>query len=155
MAVYKIIGNSLFGTAQRILHSTEDAEEAVQEAFLKFYRKAPTIHSGKLSSWLHRVVINLCLDRLRARKRKAEVAVEEEILGASRPAGGLRLDLSRAVAELPEQARLVFLLYDLEGYKHREVAASLGISEGTSKSQLFRAREMLRSRLESNWEAAS
>jgi RNA polymerase sigma-70 factor (ECF subfamily) len=62
------------------------------------------------------------------------------------------MDLSRAVAELPPQARTVFLLHDLEGFKHREVAERLGISEGTSKSQLFRAREMLRQHLGSSLE---
>ncbi|TNF70792.1 MAG: RNA polymerase sigma factor [Acidobacteria bacterium] len=142
--VYRLIGSSLYGTALRLLTRPQEAEEAVQEAFVKFYQKAESIQSGSLSGWLHRVTVNFCLDRLRSKGRQEEGLVEEPAAPAPASRPGDRIDLSRAVARLPRQARLVFLLHDLEGYKHREVAETLGITQGTSKSQLFRAREMLR-----------
>lgn len=144
MEAYRMVGSSLYGTALRILGRPEEAEEALQETFIRFYEKASSIRAGNLRGWLHRVTVNHCLDRLRSKANRSEELPPElpgKGLGSSPIA---RLDLTRAVARLPEQARLVFLLHDLEGYKHREVAETLGINEGTSKSQLFRAREMLR-----------
>jgi RNA polymerase sigma-70 factor (ECF subfamily) len=155
MEVYRLIGNSLYGTAIRILGRDADAQDAVQEAFVKFFQKAGSIGPGTLSAWLHRVTVNGCLDRLRARKRSAEEALSESGEAMAGPVvtrRGVspheRLDLERAVARLPERARLVFLLHDVEGYLHREVAEALGISAGTSKGQLFRARQLLRGWLE-------
>lgn len=146
--VYRLIGASLYGAALRLMKRPEEAEEAVQESFVKFFEKAGTIRSGSLSSWLHRVTINHCLDRLRSKGHQTEELPADLPGGSAAGAETARIDLGRAVSRLPEQARLVFLLHDLEGYKHREVATALGISEGTSKSQLFRARELLRGWLE-------
>ncbi len=161
MEVYRLIGNSLYGTALRILGREAEAEDVVQETFVKFFRKASSIGRGAVSSWLHRVTVNRCLDRLRARKRAAEDELDESAEVLDGPGAGTltaspveRLDLERAVARLPERARLVFLLHDVEGYRHREVGEALGITEGTSKGQLFRARQMLRSWLEPEREAA-
>ena len=148
MEAYRLIGSSLYGSALRILRQPQDAEDAVQETFVRFFQKARSIRSGNLNGWLQKVIVNLCLDKVRAKASQSE-ELPAELPGPV--AGGqeyAQLDLSRAVASLPEQARLVFLLHDLEGYKHREVAEALGINEGTSKSQLFRARELLRRGLE-------
>ena len=154
MEVYKLVGSSLFGTAARLLGRPEEAEEVMQETFIRLYEKAPTIRSGNLRSWLHRVTVNQCLDRLKAKGRKTE-ELPVDFPGPQNTTGVVsRGDLSRAVAGLPLQARTVFLLHDLEGFKHREVAATMGISEGTSKSQLFRAREMLRRHLTSDQEVS-
>jgi len=145
--VYRLVGSSLFGTAVRMLGRPEEAEEVVQETLVRLYEKAATIRAGNLRSWMHRVTVNQCLDRLKAKGRQTEELPAEipANAGASGPVS--RMDLSRAVATLPQQARKVFLLHDLEGFKHREVAETMGITEGTSKSQLFRAREMLRRHL--------
>lgn len=153
MEVYHLIGSSLYGTAMRLLGRPGEAEEVVQEVVVRLYEKAATIRSGNLRAWLHRVTVNRCLDRLKAKGWHTEPLPSE--LPATTGGGGVvaRMDLGRAVAELPVQARTVFLLHDLEGFKHREVADRLGISEGTSKSQLFRAREILRRHLESGREA--
>lgn len=153
--VYRLVGSSLFGTAVRFLGRPEEAEEVVQETLVRLFEKAAAIRGGNLRSWLHRVAVNQCLDRLKSKGRQAE-ELPAEIPSPERPAGLVsRMDLSRAVAGLPVQARTVFLLHDLEGFKHREVAETLGISEGTSKSQLFRAREKLRRRLDSNLEVTA
>ena len=150
--VYRLMGASLYGTALRLLGRPEEAEEVVQVTLVRLYEKAATIRAGNLRSWLHRVTVNQCLDRLKAKGRRTEELPAEmpTLGGSSSPVA--RLDLSRAVAKLPSQARKVFLLHDLEGFKHREVAEVLGITEGTSKSQLFRAREMLRESLETHRE---
>lgn len=144
MEVYRLVGSSLFGTALRMLRRPEEAEEVVQETIVRLYEKAADIQAGNLRSWLHRVTVNQCLDRLKAKGRNTEELPMDLPSSTSSPSPVDRLDLSRAVAQLPDQARKIFLLHDLEGYKHREVAVALDISEGTSKSQLFRAREMLR-----------
>ena len=151
--VYRLVGSSLYGTALRILHRPDEAEEVVQETIVRLYEKAAGIKAGNLRGWLHRVTVNRCLDRLKAKGWSAE-ELPADIPSSSGSASAVaRLDLSRVVAQLPSQARMVFLLHDLEGYKHREVAEALDISEGTSKSQLFRAREMLRRFLQEPTEA--
>ena len=142
---YRLIGGRLYGAALRILKRPQEAEEAVQEAFVRLLEKAASIQTPNLGAWLHRVTVNHCLDRVKS-KGHAEEQLPDELDGLrSTTMPTERLDLSRAVGRLPERARLVFLLHDVEGFKHREVAEALGIHEGTSKAQLFRAREMLRS----------
>lgn len=160
MEVYRLIGNSLFGTAVRILGREAEAEDVVQETFVKFFRNVRSVGAGAVSSWLYRVTVNGCLDRLRKRKRASEEELEESAVSPAGIDGDqahtppiARLDIQRAVARLPERARLVFLLHDVEGYRHREVGEALGISEGTSKGQLFRARQLLRGWLEPETEA--
>lgn len=140
----------LLGTALRLLRQREDAEDTVQEAFIALVRHAPATDAEGAGAWLHRVVVNGALDRLRSRRRWRTEEPDEAGLAA--PAGTIPdprvLDLARAVAGLPERARLVFLLHDVEGLLHEEVGAALGIDPGTSKSQLARARALLRAALE-------
>ena len=142
--VYQAMGDQLYGTALRMMKRPEEAEDVVQECFVRLFEKARTIEGGNLGGWLHRVTVNLCLDRLKLKANRTEELPADLDSREQRRDESSRLDLARAVSRLPERARLVFLLHDLEGYKHREVGRVLGISEGTSKSQLFRAREMLR-----------
>jgi RNA polymerase sigma-70 factor (ECF subfamily) len=156
LEIYRALGDSLYGTALRILRRPEDAEEAVQETFTRFWQKAPALEAVNLTAWLRRVAVNCCLDRLRrASHRKSEELPDDmpgQPLNASHET---RMDLARAVSKLPRRARLVFLLHDVEGFRHRDVATALGITEGTSKAQLFRAREALRRLLEPAMEALS
>lgn len=141
--IYRLFSRQLYGTALRMLGQPSEAEDAVQETFLTLYDQASSLQVSNLGGWLHRVTVNRCLDQLRKRKRRREVELFE---GGARPARarGRQIDLEKALGGLPERARTVFMLHDVEGFKHREVAEMLEISEGTSKSQLFRAREMLR-----------
>ena len=146
--LYRSLGGRLHATALRLLRSPEEAEDAVQDAFLQFHRQGAAFDPVAAGAWLHRVVVNRSLDRLRSRARWRQEDVTDTAIPAQRPAPiATRLDLERAVATLPEGARSVFLLHDVEGFRHGEVATLLGISEGTSKSQLFRAREILRGAL--------
>lgn len=142
--VYRRHSGPLYGTALRLLRRPEEAEDAMQETFLALYGKAPRIEEARIGAWLHRVLVNNCLDRLRRGKRWRTTGVDENLSLAPSPHDASKLDLERAVARLPEKARLVFLLHDVEGFKHREMTEMLDIKEGTTKSQLFRARKMLR-----------
>jgi RNA polymerase sigma-70 factor (ECF subfamily) len=153
-ALYRRHGRGLFGTARRMLGRAEDAEDVMQEAFITLFEKDPDLRAGEEGAWLHRVLVNRCIDRIRARKRRPEDSIDvpegepgPRLPGVPAGSSAERIDLPRAVDTLPERARLVFLLHDVEGFRHADVAGALGITEGSSKSQLFRARELLRARL--------
>jgi len=128
-----------------------DAEDLLQDIFLLAYRKLPEFRGDStVGTWLYRLAMNRCLDHLKSRQTRASNATttlnEEAMPGPRRvPDGGInRLDLEKAIARLPEGARAAFVLHDVEGFQHHEVATILGISEGTSKSQVHKARLKLR-----------
>jgi RNA polymerase sigma-70 factor (ECF subfamily) len=131
-----------------------EAEDLLQDMFLTAHRKL-ALYRGEsaLGTWLFRLGTNLCLDHLRSRSGRFSAlqdGLDDELPAASSgPVLGVidRLDLERALATLPAGARTVFVLHDVEGLEHREVADLLGVSEGTSKSQLHKARLRLRSAL--------
>jgi len=144
-ALFETWSRSLFGTALRFLRRTEEAEDVLQEAFLAYHRQNLQLPLDEGCAWLRRVVINRSLDRLRAGKRWQLEEIADDRLGAGNTVHGAdRVDLERAVATLSEVPRQVFLLHDVEGYEHREIARLLGIPEGTSKSYLSRSRAALR-----------
>jgi RNA polymerase sigma-70 factor (ECF subfamily) len=153
--VYRAHAPRLFGLICRLV-GRGDAEDLLQETFLSAYRKLG-LYRGEsaLGTWLFRLATNLCIDHLRSRNGRWSQLTEEfddamdSRGGDAGPVLGVidRLDLERAVAALPPGARFVFVLHDVEGMEHREIADFLGISDGTSKSQLHRARMRLRDRL--------
>ena len=145
--LYRAHSRPLYGTALRMLRRREEAEDAVQDTFVSYYRKLPDIDSGRVGAWLHRVLVNHCIDRVRRARRWLESEVDQTAHVGAPPASGAGVDLDRAVAGLPERARVVFVLHDVEGFKHREIADMLDVNEGTAKSQLFRARQLLRAML--------
>jgi RNA polymerase sigma factor (sigma-70 family) len=124
------------------------AEELTQEAFVRAWQKLSSFrHESAFSTWLHRLGVNVALMHLRGRRE--EENVDDEALEAA--AGGEvpfcaaeRGDLERAVAGLPPRARAVLVLHDVEGWKHEEISAELGMAVGSSKAQLHRARGLLR-----------
>ena len=131
------------------------AEELAQETFVRAWRKLGTFRGASaFSTWLHRVAVNVVLgDRRNAARREARVkAVGDELpldRSAFESSPGQLLDLERSIAALPNGARKVFVLHDIEGYRHREIAEMTGLAIGTSKAQLHRARKMLRKALAS------
>jgi len=131
------------------------AEELAQEAFVRAWQKLGSFRGASaFSTWLYRVTINVVLgDRRSAARREARVrSVGDDLpvdLTASDPSPGETLDLERSIAALPEGARTVFVLHDVEGYRHREIADLTGLAVGTSKAQLHRARKLLRKALTS------
>jgi len=155
--LYRRHAGRLYGLACRMVGNPADGEDLLQEIFLQAHRKLAGFKGeSTLATWLYRLAMNICLDHLRsksARMRQATdsfdadegpeppVAPDETALVVN------RIDLERAVARLPEGCRAAFLLHDVEGLEHLEVAAILNIAEGTSKSQVHKARRRLRALL--------
>jgi RNA polymerase sigma-70 factor (ECF subfamily) len=153
--LYRAHAPRLFGLACRLVGRGE-AEDLLQDIFLAAHRRLGSYRGeAALGTWLFRLAANCCLDHLRSRAgRRAALtdALDDEPDAAGAQAGPIlgvvdRLDLERALTELPAGARAVFVLHDVEGFEHREIGGLLGISEGTSKSQLHRARLRLRREL--------
>jgi RNA polymerase sigma-70 factor (ECF subfamily) len=130
------------------------AEELTQEAFVRAWQSLPNFRfESTFATWLHRLAVNTGLMELRARRGSEDRETDDSALadlGTGDSAGqhtALGIDLERAVATLPPRARAVLILYDVEGWKHEEIAAELGMAVGSSKAQLHRARALLRERL--------
>lgn len=153
-ALYTSHGARMKSIAFNMLGNVPDAEDAVQEAFLRAYRSRTSFRQGAtLWTWVCRILINTCYDVGRRRAIRREESAHGEdgapVVEPALPAGDhpLRLALERAVAELSPIYRDVFLLSEVEGFTHREVSAILDIPEGTSKARLFEARRQLRKRI--------
>lgn len=129
------------------------AEDLTQEAFVRAWQALPSFRfESAVSTWLHRLAVNTALMELRARRSRPLADDDEDALESlSTPdtAGHAVLgrDLERAVATLPPRARAVLVLHDVEGWKHEEIAEELGMAVGSSKTQLHRARGLLRTRI--------
>ena len=155
--LYRRHAGRLYNLAFRMTGSAEEAEDLLQDVFLHAHRKLGSFRGeSSLGTWLYRLGMNQCLDHLRGRQVKmgratdsldADTADEPAAHAPAVPTAISRLDLDRAIAKLPEGCRAVFLLHDVEGFDHGEVAGILGISEGTSKSQVHKARVKLRAML--------
>ena len=153
-ALYREHAARLYTLACRMAGSPEDGEDLLQEIFLQAYRKLGSFKGdSSIGTWLYRLAVNQCLDVLRGRQSKmARVTDSLDDEGAAEPAAVApvvptavsRLDLDRAIAKLPQGCRAAFILHDVEGFEHNEVAKLLGVSEGTSKSQVHKARLRLR-----------
>ena len=155
--IYRAHSGRLYSLALRMVGSPADAEDLLQEIFLSAHRKLEGYRGeAALGTWLYRLATNQCLDYLRSRAAKTSQVtgtIDDEIglsdvgsrnLGERTVA---KMDLERALAQLPEGARAAFVLHDVEGLEHREVAQALGVAEGTSKSQVHKARLKLRALL--------
>jgi len=158
----------MLAVARRLLRCESDAEDAVQEAFTQAYHALPRFEGhALLSTWLHRIVVNACLIRLRKRKRRGEKSIEELLprfqgdghrmdVGEPWPADALaelearevRAAVRKAVDSLPERHRCVLLLRDIEGLSSEEVGERLGIRADAVKMRLHRAHQALRSLLD-------
>ncbi|HJR59178.1 MAG TPA: RNA polymerase sigma factor [Vicinamibacterales bacterium] len=155
--IYRAHSGKLYGLILRMVGNPSDAEDLLQEVFLSAHRKLEGFRGeSALGTWLYRLATNHCLDYLRSRAAKAGQLTDglDEEPGLA-DAGSrtiaeqtvAKMDLERAVAQLPAGCRAAFLLHDVEGLEHREVADALGIAEGTSKSQVHKARSRLRALL--------
>lgn len=148
-ALYESHGPRMKSLAFNMLGNVSDAEDAVQEAFLRAYRQRQSFRGeAGVWTWFYRILLNTCYDIGRqrvARPWHEELAPDAESYPPS-PAGDhpMRLALQRALAGLSSAHREVFLLFEVEGYKHREIAGMLGIPEGTSKHRLFEAKRQLK-----------
>ena len=155
--LYRLQGARMRNLARNILGNTVDAEDAVQETFLKVQRSVASFRGGSsFVTWVFRILVNTCYDARRSRLRKKEVSQHDETQespSAPEPRApgahpSLRLALERALAELTRHQRDVFLLYEVEGFHHAEIAQMLEITEAASKNTLFQAKKNLRQMLE-------
>jgi RNA polymerase sigma-70 factor (ECF subfamily) len=156
--LYNRHASRLYNLAFRMVGNGADAEDLLQDIFLTAYRKLDTFKGeSSLGTWLYRLGVNACLDHLRsraARKGQATDPFDENESSSQSSAGATpaelivgRVDLERAIRLLPEGCRAAFLLHDVEGFDHTQVGEILGIAEGTSKSQVHKARLRLRTLL--------
>ncbi len=153
-ALYRAHVGRVHALCLRLAGDGPAAADLTQDVFVRAWEALPSFRGeSALGSWLHRLAVNVFLGERRASGRR-----ERRVFGTGEPAllerpgesapPGMRLDLEQAIGRLPTRARMVFVLHDVEGYQHEEIARMAGIAEGTSKAQLFRARRLLREALE-------
>lgn len=157
-ALYREHVGRVFAVCLRLTGDRRDAEDRTQDVFVQAWRRLATFRGeSAFGTWLYRLTINVVLNERRAtRRRILRVEPVEDPGSLERPAGGAgpgegagaAIDLEGAIARLPEGARAVFVMHDVDGYRHEEIGAMLGIAVGTSKAQLFRARRLLRGMLD-------
>jgi len=155
--LYRRFGDRMKSIAWNHLGNAADAEDAVQDTFLKIHRAAAT-YSGEASfaTWIYRILVNTCYDVLRKRRRRIDEAPieDEEGVMIERPAPSVddakRMTLRKLLDELPEQRRSVFSLFEIEGLSHAEIGEILGISEGNSKWILFSTKKELQEKWNRN-----
>ncbi|HEX4003825.1 MAG TPA: sigma-70 family RNA polymerase sigma factor [Candidatus Acidoferrales bacterium] len=161
--LYELHHGRVYALCLRMVNNPTDAQDLMQDAFLQAFRKIHTFRGESgFSTWLHRLTVNVVLMRFR-RKSLIDGSVEEmserdeqsdrprrEFGERDLALGGVidRLGLQRALKQMPHGYKMIFLLHDVEGYEHQEIATILGCSVGTSKSQLHKARLRLRQLLQ-------
>lgn len=151
--IYRSTAGRVYAVCLRLSGRPDLADELSQETFVRAWRKLPDFRGeSALTTWLTRIAVNVALSE-RRKSARLEDRLEEpgfiEELGAPRETGDAEssIDLERAIAALPPKARQVFVLHDVEGWKHEEIALRAGIAVGTSKAHLHKARESLKEAL--------
>ena len=145
--------SSVYALCLRFSADKDTADELTQKVFIKAWEKLNTFRSeSRLSTWLHRITVNVFLMHKRTEKRFLRKSSHSEHFwvnqnGKIESNVEINIDLENAIASLPKQARMVLVLHDIEGYKHKEISDMLKIEVGTSKANLHRARKLLRGKL--------
>jgi RNA polymerase sigma-70 factor (ECF subfamily) len=147
--LYRAHAPRVFALCLRLVADRPRAEQLTQDAFVRAWEKLGTFHGGApFGAWMRAVTLNVVFADKRATSRRLARVTHDgdqvDAAVASPYRGGDRIDLERAIALLPEGARTVFVLHDVEGYAHDEIGRLLGIAEGTSKAHLHKARTKLR-----------
>ncbi len=151
--LYRLNVGRVYALCLRMSGNPTLAEELVQESFVRAWQKLGSFRgSSAFSTWLHRVTVNVVLGHQRSTDRREarisvhfEDSVPDQTARVAHP--GQTVDLERAISGLPDGARTVFILHDVEGFRHREISGLIGVAVGTSKAQLHRARKLLRKAL--------
>jgi len=146
--MYEMYSGRLFGVCLRYSKNRADAEDLLQESFVKIYENLKNFQgSGSLEGWLRRITVNICINHYRKSKNEKVIASDNFIVDdVVNETVFSKIETERIlelIQELPEGYRLVFNLHVIEGYKHSEIAEMLGTSENTSKTQLLKARKQL------------
>src|SRR5689334_10080451 len=146
--LYRLHVTRIHNLVRRMLGGDE-ADEVTQDVFVRTWQKLGTFRGDSaFGTWLHRLAVNVVIERRRTYAiRRERIADDEEALDAAAvapPSPHFGVDFDAGIERLPPGAREIFVLHDVEGYKHREIADLLGIATGTSKRQLHRARMLMR-----------
>ena len=151
--LYRRSSGRVYAVCIRMTGDTQRARELTHDAFVRAWERLSTFRGeAAFETWMHRIAVNLVLgaDRTERRLRARVVAAEDEpeservaAFGSPAPDVGIRIDLERAIAALPPRAREVFVLHDVEGYKHDEIASRLDLQSSSVRAQLHRARRLL------------
>lgn len=152
-ALYRATVGRVYALCLRMVADVGRAEELTQDVFVRAWEKLATFRGeSAFTSWLHRLAVNVVLGEARSRKRReGRLESRDDLSEVGDPikiTPGVGMDLERAIAGLPRQARAVFVLHDVEGYRHEEIARLMAMAVGTSKAHLHRARKLLRKALE-------
>lgn len=152
--LYQLYARAMLNTSYRMMNSLADAEDMLQEAFTEAFNKLNTFrYESTFGAWLKRIVVNRCINELKRKKTELQFfdtmlkfndREDEEEVHAELSVSQIK----KAMQELPEGSRLIFSLYLLEGYDHREIAQILNMSESNSKSQYMRAKKRIKEILE-------
>ncbi len=153
--LYRTHANRVFSLCTRMSGSRARGEELTQDVFVRTWEKLPQFRGeSAFSTWLHRLAVNVVLNSRKSEGKQASRTDQNDVdderwdEAARAPLHIERMDLTEAISKLPAGARKVFVLHDVEGYKHEEIAEMMGITSGGSKAQLHRARLLLREALE-------
>ena len=150
--LYRTHVPAIYLLCHRMTRDEREARELTQDAFVRAWERLPSFRGeSAIGTWLHRLAVNVVLNRFRTDRRR-EIAPLTEDMPAPRTAGSAlgaddRIDLNAAINQLPQGARTVFVLHDVCGYSHDEIAELTGIAAGTARAQLWRARRALLSSL--------
>jgi RNA polymerase sigma-70 factor (ECF subfamily) len=153
--LYRRFSGKMFALCVRYCHNREEAEDVLQNGFITVFKNIGNFRGdGSFEGWIRKIIVNTALMHLRAKKNELNFSDVEELGSKAHPESQFDTasqinanELKKMLERLPEGYRLVFNLYAIEGYAHKEIAEMLGISEGTSKSQLSKARNYLQEML--------
>ncbi len=150
--LYKTLASRMMGVCMRYAKDTSEAEDILQMGFVKVFNKVSDFRSdGSFEGWIRRIMVNTAIETYRKNLRSLNLVDIDEVYDQPQSTfdmSGLEMkDLLKLVQQLSNGYRLVFNMYVIEGYSHREIAEQLGISEGASKSQLSRARSILKEKI--------
>ncbi|MFQ5637136.1 MAG: RNA polymerase sigma factor [bacterium] len=151
--LYELYKDWVFNVAYRMANNRQEAEDISQVVFMRVFKNLSSFRGdAALSSWIYRIAVNVCINHFRkTQKRSQHTALQDTDLKDMKsiePPFNLKPYLEKAIRDLPEGYRMVFVLHDIEGYNHKEIGNLMKISDGTSKSQLHKARKELKQTLE-------
>jgi RNA polymerase sigma-70 factor (ECF subfamily) len=145
--LYRANFNAVYALCRRMVSDERESRDLVQDVFVRTWQRLPTFRGqSALGTWIHRLAVNVVLEHLRSAKRDALRFIDDDDTVAVRATDrqlDAAMDLDRALVQLPAGARTVFVLHDMHGYSHDEIAQMTGIAPGTARAQLWRARRAL------------
>ena len=146
-SIYRTHAPPIYALCRRMIGDEHEARDLVQDVFVRAWQRLPTFRGqSALATWMHRLAVNVVLEQMRSTRRDVARFIEDadhDSFSARPTSPDERMDLDRAINRLPAGARTVFVLHDVHGYSHDEIAQMTGIAAGTARAQLFRARRAL------------